>query len=92
MKYGEQQTITKLDDVTTTVTEKIIGGTAAKTIIKQTEMLKVNDPKQVLAEFLKLLDRQSSGEISAIIFECVPSKFKPGIIHRVKMSWICNDL
>lgn len=79
LMYGEQATV-----------EKYVDGETVKIFVRQTQTVRVKNAKEVLAHFLRGLDRQNAGEIQNLTFECIP--FRDGEqINRVKMSWICVE-
>jgi hypothetical protein len=87
--YGEHSTITAAGAIITEETEVYANFETVRKFTRQTEAIRVKDEKEILAEFLKLLDRQRAGEITSIAFECIPQKSNPAVIERIKKSWIC---
>lgn len=92
IRFGEQTT-TKVEPsgVITEDIERYVDYQVVKGFRRQSITVRVKNDKDILAEFLKLLDRQKSGEIHSTSFECIPNRSELQHIERVKMSWICLD-
>jgi hypothetical protein len=90
MKYGKQVTMTT-DGNILTLTEQVFANFAP---VKQTvinhESVHVENSKDILAIFLKMLDDQEAGKMDNIGIQCIRNKDTGAL--RIEKSWIPTDL
>lgn len=91
MQYGSRTTVTQTPSgVLVSTEEKFFDWEMVKQVVWNTESVKVKSEKQALAQFLLLLDRYKTGEISDFAINCVSGR--DGQLMRVEKSWVEADL
>lgn len=90
MRYGREMTIDRQGDVVTSTERMIVNWQNVKQTTICTEIVRVHDDKQILAEFLKLLDRMKAGEIDHIGLQVVSSKHNESV--RIEKTWSIPNL
>ena len=88
--FGQQTIITIDGAVITKHQENITNYNTVKSITSFTESTKVSNAQQALAEFLKLMDRYSTGDIMSPGIQLLEDKL--GNLDRVETSWIIPNL
>lgn len=90
MRFGRSITIARIGEVMTTTEESFYNFETVKKVTTNTEIVRINSEKDILPHFLKLLDRQKSGEVDLIGIQLLRDP-KSGAL-RLEESWSPVDL
>lgn len=90
LRFGKQVVMTREGDLTMVHEEVYANFDTVKKITVYTETVRIKDDKDILAEFLKLLDRQKAGEIDLIGLQCLRNPDSGAM--RIEKSWVVPDL
>lgn len=90
VRFGRSMVIKRDGNITTAHEEVYANFDTVKQVTVFTETVRIDDDKDILAEFLKLLDRQKAGEIDLIGLQCLRNP-ETGTM-RVEKSWVVTDL
>lgn len=90
IRFGRALTVESNGQVSTMQEEVYANFGTVKRVTLLTETLHVKDDKEILAEFLKLLDRQKTGEIDLIGLQCLRDRTTGRM--RIEKSWVIPDL
>lgn len=85
IRFGRTMTIERSGDIVSVTEQVIAHHSIVKRVTQVTETVPVEDEKEALAQFLKLLDRQKSGEIDQVGIQCLRNPETRKL--RVELSW-----
>lgn len=90
IRYGKRLIVTQRGAITTTREEVYANFNTVKEIEICSETVQVKTDQDILAEFLKLMDRKKAGEIDLIGLQLLRDKNTGNM--RVELSWAVPEL
>lgn len=89
-RFGKTLSISREGDLVTVEEQVIANWETVKRVTVYTEVVRVKNDKEILTEFLKLLDRRKAGEVDLIGLQCLRDRNNGSL--RVEKSWTVPDL
>jgi hypothetical protein len=90
MRYGKTVSVSRDGEIVTVEEQVFANWSTVKKVTLYTEVVRVKDDKEILTEFLKLLDRRRAGEVDLIGIQCIRDKANGSL--RIEKSWTVSDL
>lgn len=85
IRFGRRLTIERTGERVSATEQVIAQHLVIKSATQIVETVPCNDEKEVLAHFLKLLDRQKSGEVDMVGIQCFRNQETRAL--RAELSW-----